>query len=569
MSNKVVKGTVLLSSMVLLTKVIGFLFWVPFQNIADDGTITIYRLSFPYYNILLTIASAGVPITISKFVAERLANNNVIGARRVLITGSWILSLSGLISSAFMFFGAEFIAKVILDDQELVTVPSLKVLALAILVVPIMAVFRGYFQGHQEMMPTGLSQFVEQVIRVTVLIAVTYYMMHVNVSLGFTEAPDKSNIGYTKAEISAAATSGAFFGAIGGLLVVLWYNYRDKKRKRALLPNTLEERKRTLTRVEAKESYWSLAKSIIAYAIPISLATLVLPLLGAVDSATIPRILTDMGIGTKEVRDMFGVYYRADPLINVISVFSSSLTLVLIPTIAAHVKKNEMEEVENRIQQSWLNTLVISIPCSLALSILASPINIALYKDADGSLTMSILSFSAIFSTLALTSSGILQGLGYNNIPVRNLLIGAGVKVVGNFLLIPYLGLAGSAIAMIACYATVCTLNVSTVVRKTGVSFNWSHLVFKPVFSSIIFAGVLFVSYYTLDYLLIQDHHLSLGLLRILNLLICFVSGIVAALAYLITLLNTGTFHIEDLQTIPGGAKIVNLLGRLRVIRVN
>jgi hypothetical protein len=148
-------------------------------------------------------------------------------------------------------------------------------------------------------------------------------------------------------------------------------------------------------------------------------------------------------------------------------------------------------------------------------------------------------------------------------------LIGAGVKVVGNFLLIPYLGLAGSAIAMIACYATVCTLNVSTVVRKTGVSFNWSHLVFKPVFSSIIFAGVLFVSYYTLDYLLIQDHHLSLGLLRILNLLICFVSGIVAALAYLITLLNTGTFHIEDLQTIPGGAKIVNLLGRLRVIRVN
>lgn len=560
MSNKVVKGTFLLSVMVLVTKIIGFFFWFPFQNIAGDAVVGIYRRSFPFYNILLTIASAGVPITISKFVAERLAQENYLGARRVMHTGSIILSITGLISSAFLYFGSEFIARTILDDQELVTVESLKVLALSILVVPVMAVMRGYFQGHQDMMPTGLSQLVEQVIRVGALIALTSFMVGANA--GFTDAEVRAGEAtYTLGEISAGATSGAFFGAIGGLLVVLWYNRRDKKELRKKLqsanPHGIPSRK------EVREGYWSLSKKIIAYAIPISLASLVLPLLEVVDSATIPRILQNMGVPTDQVDTLFGIYYRGNPLINVISVFSSSLTLVLIPAISAHIAKKEYGEVKNRIYQSWLMTLAISLPCSIALFLLAEPINVAMYGDNKGSWIMAILSLSAIFSTLAVTSSGILQGMGYNNIPVRHLLVGAGVKVIGNFVLIPHLGLNGSAIAMVACYATVCILNVSMVIRKTKLPFPWIQIIWKPIISTIAFGIFLYTSYSVLASLLIDEVEPS----RILYFVTVAIAGVIALLIYLITLVITKTLREEDLKTIPMGTRIVLLFKRIGILR--
>lgn len=564
MSNKVVKGTLVLSGMVLLTKVIGFFFWIPFQNIAGDDVIGVYRQSFPFYNILLMIASAGIPITISKFVAERLAKNDTLGARKVLRTGSILLSLTGLISSAFLYFGSEFIARMVLDDKALVTVPSLKVLALSILIVPVMGVLRGYFQGHQEMMPTGLSQFVEQVIRVGVLICITLYMVNANQPFidqlkadnpKITDAEihklvNQGEARFTDADIAAGATSGAFFGAIGGLLVVLWYNRRDKKQKGPLHSSPLINGGTPL-RSEVKESYWGLSKKIITYAIPISLATLVLPLLGVADAATVPRILQDLGMTTTEATRQYGIYYRADPLINVISVFSSSLTLVLIPAISAHIAKKEFQEVENRIQQSWLMTLVISLPCSLALSLLAEPINIAFNKNALGSSTMSILAFSAVFSTLAVTSSGILQGMGHNNIPVRHLLIGATIKVAGNFLLIPKYGLEGSAFAMVVCFATVCILNMWTVIRKSEIKFAWKDNVFKPVLSAVLFGFVIYGTYHLLADLFLQEPS------RILYFVVVAVAGMIAAILYFFTLIWTRTLKEDDIRSLPMGTRLL------------
>lgn len=571
MSNKVVKGTLILSGMMLLTKIIGFFFIVPFQNIAGDAVIGIYYKSFPFYTILLMVASAGIPITISRFVAERLAKDDTLGARKVLQTGSIILSITGLIASAILYFGAEFIAKVILDDKALETVPSLHMLALSILIVPIMSVFRGYFQGHQEMMPTGLSQFVEQVIRVAVLIGLTLYMVNANQPFidqlkaenpGITDTEihkqiNEGKASFTDADISAGATSGAFFGAIGGLLVVLWYNRRDKKQKGPLHSSPLINRTTPL-RSELKESHWTLSKKIIAYAIPISLGTLVLPLLGTVDSATIPRILQDLGMQSKAATIEFGVYNRANPLINVISVFASSLTLVLIPAITTHIAKKEFQEVENRIQQSWLMTLVISLPCSLALSLLAEPINIMVYKTPAGTSTMSILAFSAIFSTLAVTSSGILQGMGYNNIPVRHLAIGAAIKVGGNFLLIPKLGLEGSAISMVICYATVCVLNMWTVIRKSKIKFSWIDNIFKPALSAILFGFVIYGTYHLLADLFLQEPS------RIQYFVVVFIAGIIAAILYFFTLIWTRTLKEEDVRSLPMGTRLLRFVPNKR-----
>ncbi|SDY58310.1 polysaccharide biosynthesis protein [Thermoactinomyces sp. DSM 45892] len=534
MSNKLVKGTLILSILTLFTKIIGSLFWAPFQNIAGDETVGIYRISFPFYSILLMIATAGIPITVSKFVAEHLSQDDYPGARRVLRVASLILTLTGILSFCILFFGAEYISKVILGNSAATS--SMKVLACAILFVPIMGAYRGFFQGQQQMVPTGISQLIEQIVRVGVLIGLTYWMVQEGMSL---------------ATVAAGATAGALFGAIAGLMVMLWYNQRDKKEQLYQKWNPPLRR---------PESFRRLSKKIITYAIPISLATLVLPLIGLIDSFTVPRLLMDSGLTDKEATEWFGIYGRGEPFVNVISVFSSSLTLALIPAIAAHMSREEYEAVEHKISQSWLMTLVISLPASLALAVLVEPLNIAMYKDNNGGDTLAILAFSAIFSTLAVTCSGILQGLGFNKLPVRHLLIGAGVKVIANFLFIPTMGIRGSALAMVLAYIVVCGLNLWQVVRITGIRFRFGSYVLKPFLSAGIMLAILYLFYKSMIFLTDKPS-------RLFYIFISLAMVLIGSFVYLFALIITRTLTERDLSMIPMGGRIITLFTRLRILQ--
>lgn len=532
MANKLVKGTLILSIATLFTKIIGSLFWAPFQNIAGDETVGLYRISFPFYSILLMIASAGIPITVSKFVAERLSQDDQHGARRILTAASVLLSLTGIAAFSLLFFGADFISRVLLDNPP--TKYSLQVLAFAVLIVPLMAVIRGYFQGHQEMMPTGISQVVEQIIRVGTVIGLTYWM----VSAG----------GFTRAEVAAGATSGAFTGALGGLLVVLWYNYKNKR----TLPVAISRK---------REPLFPLAKKILIYAIPISLASLVLPLISLIDSFTVPRLLMSIGNTESMTNTLFGIYSRGEPFVNVISTFSSALTLALIPAIAAHVAKGELTSVEHKIKQAWLMTFVIGFPASVGLAIMARPLNIMMYKDDLGTITLAVLAFSAIFSTLAVTSSGILQGLGYNKLPVRHLMIGAAIKMVGNFVFIPIMGISGSALAMVVAYLVVCSLNMWMVKRKSKVKVSMVRQFAKPIFCTLIMGAGLYIA------LAVITQYLPADTSRITYTLISLALCIFAMLIYGISLLLTGTIREQEIRLFPMGGRIVQILTRLKLLR--
>jgi O-antigen/teichoic acid export membrane protein len=533
MSNKIVKGTLILSIATLLTKILGSLFWAPLQNIAGDSVVGLYRISFPFYSILLMIASAGIPITVSKFVAERLAKEDFEGAQRVKKAAAIILSLTGVVFGLILFFSAPFVANVMLGSPQ--NILPIRVLAVAILFVPVMGAYRGYFQGHQQMMPTGISQVVEQMVRVVTVIGLVYWL---KVS------------GFGAEILAAGATAGALFGAIAGLIVVLWYNARDKK---PVIQTTAPS---------SNESLWSLSKSIIAYAIPISLATLVLPLIGLVDSLTIPRLLMEMGNSAENTGTLYGIYARGEPFVNIISTFSSSLTLALIPAIGAYVAKNNMEAVNNKISQAWMMTLVISLPASLGLSILAEPFNIAMYLDAKGTSTLAILALSSIFSTLAVTSSGILQGLGYNKLPVRHLLIGAAVKFICNFIFVPFYGIAGSAIAMVIAYIVVCMLNLWMVFQKTKVKISMKNVFMKPLFASIIMAGFLYVSYQAMRGWFIAE---NLGRWSYMG--ISFVYIIIAIIVYLILLLVTKTVNHNELRMLPMGNRLIRFFQKVKLLK--
>ncbi|WP_185956014.1 putative polysaccharide biosynthesis protein [Melghirimyces algeriensis] len=542
-SKRLIKGTIILSMATLITKALGLIFWLPFQNIAGDQAMGVYRQSFPFYSILLMVATAGVPITVSKFVAERVSVGDHYGAKRVMRAASVILSLTGLCAFCVLFFGSGFISEVILDSPR--TESSLKVLSFALLVVPIMGVTRGYFQGHQEMIPTASSQVVEQILRVLTMVIITYWMVE--------EA-------FSTEMVSAGATLGAVTGATAGLLVMGIFIMKDR-RKPSVPSHSHQE-------VVNQEPFFSLSKKILKFAIPISMGTLILPLIQLMDSATVPRLLRwGLEVSTVEAEKLFGIYGRGEPFVNLIATFSSALTLALIPAISAHIAKKEYDAVERKVSQAWLMTVVIGMPCAVGLAILAEPITIMMYHNESqlavetSSAVLATLAVSTIFSTLAVTSSGILQGLGYNRLPVRHLGIGAAVKVSGNFIFVPFLGITGSAISMVLAYTIVCFLNVRSVVRNTGVKVPYRRLILNPIFcSGIMSAGLL-------TFLYGANQWLDPGMDRLLNTLLATGLILPGAIIYIIALLLSKTIGRAEILLLPRGEQICHWLTRLKLIQ--
>ncbi|SFJ62148.1 putative polysaccharide biosynthesis protein [Thermoflavimicrobium dichotomicum] len=536
MASKLVKGTLILSIATLLTRMIGALFWVPFQNIAGDEIVGLYKVSFPLYATLLVIASAGVPLTVSKFVSERLSKGDHLNARRVLKAASIILSITGLVLALSLYLGADFVANVMLHNPT--TKASLQVLALAIVFVPLMAVLRGYFQGHQNMMPTGISQVVEQILRVVTVIVLTYYMVEA---------------GFSSEQISAGATAGAFTGAIGGLLVVLWYNLRDKR----------EWRKKVQQQPPTDpEPLWPLIKKILAFSIPISLGSLVYPMIQFLDSATVPRLLQWMGHNLSMANTLYGIYGRGEPFVNLIQSFSVAISLSLVPAISAYVAKKEMAAVSRTISQAWLMTLIVSLPASLMVTVLAKPLNIMMYKDDKGWFPLAILAFAAIFSTVATASTGILQGLGYNKIPVQNLIIGGIVKVIGNFIYIPLIGIAGSALSMVICYLVVCILNMWAVLEKTQTRVKYTQIFIKPTICGVIMSIFLYFAYIGMEHLVDPT-----GNLRLTYTWMSIVLGLFGGIVFFITLLLTKTLGENEVRLLPMGNRLLHIFRRLHLIR--
>lgn len=537
MASKIVKGTLILSIATLLTRMIGALFWVPFQNIAGDEVVGVYKASYPFYATLLMIASAGIPLTISKFVSDRVSIGDHLNARQVLKAGSLVLSLTGLLLASLLYFGADFFANVVLENPP--TKQSLQVLALAILIVPLMAALRGYFQGHQNMMPTGISQVVEQLFRVGIVVLLTYYLVSINSS---TE------------QISAGATLGAGIGALAGLLIVLWYYYRNRR-----------ERRRNIRRQQnrKREPIGPLIKQILAFSLPITLGQLIYPIIQLLDSATVPRLLREMGNTPEMANTLFGIYGRGEPFVNLIQSFSTAIALTLVPAIAAYVAKNQQKELNDTISKAWMMTLVISLPMSFAVSVLARPMNIMMYKDDAGWLPLSVLAFAAIFSTVATASTAILQGLGYNRIPVRNLIIGGIVKVIGNFIYVPMIGITGSALAMVICYLVVCILNMWAVIEITQARVRFSKVFGKPFLSGLMMSIILLTLYLGMEKWLIAPVEAS----RLSNAIICVVLSSLAAAIYFVILLLTRTINESELKMMPMGGRLVPIFKKMGLLR--
>ncbi len=527
-----IKGAAILGVAALFTKLLGAVYRIPYQNITGDEGMFVYQQVYPLYSLLLTVATAGVPIAVSKMVSERLAQSDQIGARRLFRTAATVLTSSGAIFFMLLFFSAPWIAGW-MGSREMLTLP-IRAVSFALLIVPLTSTIRGYFQGYQDMVPTAVSQVVEQVVRVGTILIAAWWLM--STGAGVVQA-------------GAGAVFGAFTGALAALITLLFFWQRRLRKERGFP----EER------VTKEESAGAMIKRLFALAIPICFGSLVLPLFSLVDSFTVANVLEWSGWTKALSIQEKGVYDRSQPMIQFASFFASAVSLSIVPAIAEAQVQGKLRTVVDRSGQAIYMTLLLGLPASIGLAIVASPTNIMLFKDNAGSAAMSIFAFTAIFSTLGMTSSGILQGLGNVMLPARNLMIGALTKLSLNLVLIPIWDIRGAALATVIGYGVATAFNLWALTSK--LPGMWLRTRFGPLFFANFWMGV---AAYATMWLLIQFTQ-EMDSLRLAMTITSLSAVAVGVIVYTFAMFRLGVLQRNDLERIPKLQRLLPLLDSLRL----
>ncbi|MGG1652604.1 putative polysaccharide biosynthesis protein [Paenibacillus sp. NRS-1780] len=509
-ASRLLRGAVILTLAAVASKLIGTLQKIPLQNIGGDGVFGIYNTVYPFYTLLITIAAAGFPAAISKFVAEYEAVGNRAAGQRVARLSSLVLGMFGVILGVLMYTCAPLIGQWI-DNAHVI--PSVRAAAFAFLFVPVMAGLRGYFQGLQNMIPTAVSQVTEQAVRVGVMIMLLLVML----SQG--AGPDM---------IAAGAVFGSAAGGAAGLVVMLlfWRNHRKKltrqgrlseqalqvagKTEQKGIQETASGRSDVIERTtddwvsgsravvsgvlksaagtaqerageaHRTESYGVLLKALLRYALPVCLGALAVPLISLVDTFTVPRLLKQEGLDDTGVMVAFGVYNRGLPLVQLVMMFATTLSALFIPSLAEARVTGGTELARRQCEQSLRWFWLLGLAAATGLIVLAVPVNVMLYADDTGSGVMRWMALTAVGGTLSIISAALLQGLGAVRAPALAMLAAAAAKALLNWLLVPQLGTAGAAIAGAAAYLLAAAINIALLARLAGLRWSWSASVFKP-----------------------------------------------------------------------------------------
>jgi PST family polysaccharide transporter len=529
------QGTAILAAAALISKLLGVIYRIPYQNITGNMGFYVYQQVYPLYSLLLILATAGFPIAVSKLVAERLALGDRDGAKRVFKISVLTLSITGVLFFIVLYGSAPLMASW-MEDERLIL--PLRSVSFALLVVPVMAAIRGYFQGHQNMVPTAISQVVEQMVRVATILILSYWLIHNQ---------------YDAYYAGAGAVFGAFTGALSALFVLLFFW------------NNVQQKDRLVEQTEAfeQESVWVLMKKILSYAIPICLGAIVLPLLQLVDSLSVVKMLIYSGGEELFSRELKGIYDRGQPLIQFAAFFAAALALALVPSIAdAHARKDK-ELIAARAEIAMRITLFIGLAASCGLAILAKPVNVMLYKTDEGTLTLAVLAFTTIFSTLGVASAAILQGLGHVRLPARNLFIGVIVKTILNILLIPVWQITGAAVATVLAYGVATLLNLLALRQYTEIQLSLKVFFAKPLLAVV---SMSISVWFVMEGLLFALH----GIIpheRLYFTAVSLISVFVGASVYGLALLRFGAITRAELIFIPKVKKLVPLLDRMKILK--
>ena len=498
-----IKGSLILSIAGIFTRALGLFFRWPLIMLIGDEGIGYYQMSYPLYVFFIGIAS-GVPIAISKIISENNVledvNSNFIVIKEAFIA-MMILSIG---TSVSLFFGAKYIIKIFNWDFK--AYYSLIGISIAPIVVSALTIFRGFFQGYQNMTPSAISQIIEQVGRVVfgVGLAIVFLPYGIEFSAG-----------------------GASFGAVvGGIIAVVYLFIKYIRIKRE---NNIREIKTDA----------HILNKILNIAIPISLGTSVSTAMSLIDSFLVPQGLLKAGFTSKEATILYAqLTGKASVIVNIPLTISMAICISVIPIIAEVFLLKRYEELQRKVNFIILLAMIIAIACYLGLFFMAEPIMKTIFPGKyEGYLILKYLSISIPFIIITQITTSILQGIGRYIIPVINLLIGCMFKAILTIILVPNIkfNIYGAVASSIIAYIIVSVINIIIVRKVLNIRFEFKKI-FKILYCSIIMMIIVIKTY---NFIITRNYS---------NTLACLISIGIGAIIYFIGIMLLGILKIKEIR---------------------
>lgn len=452
--DSLVKGTLILALAALVARVLGVVQRIPLVYLIGDTGMATFGIAFNIYTPLLTIATAGIPSALSKLVSEKMELGQYAEANRIYRAAVQFALVAGAVMTVLLIILAPYYAEHISKDPD--ATMSIRALAPALLLFPLIAMMRGYFQGRQMMMPNGLSQIVEQIARLITGVGLAYLLLE---------------LGRGHVWAVAGASFGGVMGSVGAVAVLFWYMIG--LRKADAREGLAAKAKMNRAAAEAT-SYKKIYMTIFRVSVPIVLFSMTVPLIYFVDSSTVISLLQDQ-IGNGSAKELLGILTgRAQSLAGIPIILAIALSQSIVPIVSSAYARKDMEQVRLQSVKALQLSVITGLPIVLAIAIAARPINAALFPmdqfkflvNENGNGIIAFLTVTALFQIVMQTSGSILMGLGAMRPLIINVFIGLACKLAGSFLLARWFGIYGIMSATALCFLVMMVLNLRVLHRR-------------------------------------------------------------------------------------------------------
>lgn len=534
---------IILAGAGIITRLIGIAYRIPVNNILGDEGQGFYGCAFSIYNIALLLTSYSLPLAVSKLVSARVSKGEHKNAHRLLKGALFFALLVGSIVGIFVFAFSDFIAGNIMSLQ--LSAYALKVLAPGLLIVAVMGVFRGYFQGMGTMIPTAVSQILEQIVNAIVSIIGASYLLE----MGKKVAEYKVNPSISYAYGAAGGTLGTVSGAFVGLLflLILMRMYYPTMKRQNLQDQTT-----------AMESYRQVYSVLFLTIAPVLLSTAIYNINDTLDQGIFSSIMVAQGHSQKETAEFLGMFTgKYNTLIHIPLAVANALGASMVPSLTATVTSGTMKEVRKKISMVIRVVMLIAIPSCIAFIAMPHQILSLLYVGniEVPAKMLRIGAITVVFYCLSTITNSILQGLNKMSTPVKHGAISLGVHLVAVFLMLGvfkweiYALVAGNIVFSLC----MCILNGRALKKACGYKQELKKTFLIPLGAAVVMGIMIMISWNGLT-LFMPDKVVTLFTI------------LLAAITYLFALLKMGGLNANEILAFPKGTTLLKVLKKIRLI---
>ncbi len=581
-------GALILMIATALGSIIGALYKLPLTALIGEVGRGYFASAYQIYVPIYAISMAGLPVAVSKLVSEYFASNRFRDALNVKKIAGRMFLVTGIAGTLLLMALAYPYAAGICEKPQ--TVWSILAIAPSIFFCCLMSTYRGYYEGSRNMIPTAVSEIIENVARLVFGLILSYIVMSSGMKDFLKTGTVLGKVVETESEalsmLYPIAAAAAIMGVtIGTILAFLFMHIRFKVRgngiTRVQLVNSLPAQSKSET-----------AKKLISLAIPMVISSLVLNISNLIDASLIQKCLAvalekdydtiynmykaSLDASGTLVEDtktyLYGCYFASQDLRNIIPSITMSLGVSAIPALSAAYALKDKKVQKTTIESVLRITSIIALPAGIGMGLLSEPILMLFYGGTNSqnlipiaAPIMAVCNYATFFFAISSPITNMLQSIGRADVPVKSLLVGSIAKIIADIILVsnPKYNIRGAVVGTILCYVIIVVINLISLLRISKVKINFVSVFLKPCVCAAFSSFVGYMAYVGIEHFFpISDYSSKING----STISCVISIGIIMLVYLISMLLMRGLSEDDIKMLPKGEKIAKMLEKYKLL---